>query len=129
MDQAAYSRKGVDLLVEIACNEGRVPCVHNQYAHISVVTGRDSRAPGFDYFIEHHRDRELARMGPLMVKRRLAKKWSCITGRDARVQASGHRASGIIWPDLADLRAKFVVKYGPQEWQHPDVEVWTGEHF
>ncbi len=129
VEQIAYSRKGVDLLVEIACNEGRVPCVHNQYAHVSVITGRDPRYPGFDHFIEHHRDRELARMGSLMVKRRLAKDWGCITGRTARVREGGERVSGLIWPDLADLRAKFVVKYGPQQWQHPEEVVWGKDQF
>ena len=27
-EQAAYSRHGIELLVEEACNEGRVPCAH-----------------------------------------------------------------------------------------------------
>ena len=126
-EQAAYSRKGVDLLIEIACNEGRVPCPDNNYPHISWVTGRDPRAPGFDYFIEHHSDRELARMGPLMVKRRLVKDWGCVTGKTARKQKGGQRTYGIVWPALADLRAKFVAKYGPQEWQHPDTTEWVQE--
>ena len=30
-EQAAYSRKGVDLLVEKACNEGQVPCSHSAW--------------------------------------------------------------------------------------------------
>jgi Family of unknown function (DUF5906) len=129
IEQAAYSRKGVDLLVEIACNEGRVPCPHNELAHVSVVTGRDPRFPGFDYFVEHHRDQELSRMGPLMVTRRLAKDWGCVTGKAARTRQEGERVSGIIWPDLADLRSRFVAKHGPQTWLHPEEEVWGLEPF
>ena len=126
-EQAAYSRKGVDLLVEIACNEGRVPCPNRDHPHISVITGRDSQFPGFDYFIERHPDRELARMGPLMVKRRLGKDWGCITGKAARKQEGGEQVGGIIWPSLADLRSRFEAKYGPQEWQHPEEKVWAME--
>jgi hypothetical protein len=94
---------------------GRVPCPNRDHPHVSVITGRDPQFPGFDYFIEHHRDRELARMGPLTVKRRLAKDWGCITGKAARKQEGGEQVGGIIWPPLANLRSRFEAKYGPQE--------------
>jgi hypothetical protein len=124
-EQAAYSRKGVDLLVEIACNEGVVPCHQYQYPNVSITAGRDHQYPGFDYFIERHSDRELAYMGPLMVKRRLADEWGCTTGKRARKQNDGERVGGILWPSLKELREKFEKKYGPQQWQHDDVEEWS----
>jgi hypothetical protein len=124
-EQAAYSRKGVDLLVEIACNEGVVPCQHNEYPNVSVTAGRD-RYPGFDFYIEHHK--ELAYLGPQTVKRRLKKEWGCVTGKEARRQKDGKQVGGIVWPSLADLRSRFEKKHGPQEWQRDDVEEWNNEH-
>jgi Mesyanzhinovviridae DNA primase len=121
-EQVAYSRKGVDALVEHACNIGEVPCP-SIWPEFSNCSGYEQRS-GFDYFIDHHADRDLARMGALMVKRRLAKDWGCITGKATRKQADGVRSPGIIWPDLLTLRAKFEAKYGPQDWLCPNLTGW-----
>jgi hypothetical protein len=124
-EQAAYSRKGVDLLVETACNEGRVPCVHLQHPDVSVTTGHDSREPGFDHFISRHSDRDLARLGPIKVKGQLRREWGCITGRDARITGTGgKRVNGIVWPPLPDLRKRFQDKHGAQDWLCPEFEAW-----
>jgi hypothetical protein len=127
-EQAAYSRSGVDLLVEIACNDGVVPCMlhgHTDYS-CSTTTGYHLRE-GFDYFVDHNRDRELARMGALNVKRSLEKNWDCIIGRAARVRTgSGQRSHCIKWPSLSELRAKFEAKYGKQDWMS-DHDEWRAE--
>jgi hypothetical protein len=31
---------------------------------------------------------------------------------------------GIWWPPLAELRAKFEAKFGPQTWLYPDITEW-----
>ena len=111
-EQAAYSRKGIDLLVEQACSEAIVPCPQPGHPQVSDCSGDR----GFDWFIEHHNDKELAYMGPLMVKRRLVNEWGCITGKAARKQTAGVRQNGIVWPPLQELRARFEEKHGTQEW-------------
>jgi hypothetical protein len=121
--QAGYSRKGLDLLVEGACNDSMVPCQHLKWRGFSDSSGYEQRA-GFDYFIDHHPDRELARMGALTVKRRLAKEWGCITGKATRRQIYGVRTQGILWPALSELRDRFAARHGKQEWMHPDVSDW-----
>ena len=123
-EQVAYSRKGVDLLVEAACNEGRVPC--QLRPGFSNCTGYAQRG-GFDYFIDHHSDRDLHQLGALKVKRRLKRDWNCITGSATRTQASGSRVYGIVWPELAELREKFEDKYGEQEWLNADINQWRDD--
>ena len=132
-EQAAYSRKGVDLLVEKACNEGQVPCSHSDWPALSDCSGDGSSKlytdyrNGFDYFIDHHSDRGLSWMGALAVKRRLAKDWGCLTGDATRKMVEGRKLFGVLWPPLVELRAMFEAKFGPQTWACPDVEEWTSE--
>jgi hypothetical protein len=127
LEQAEYSRRGVDLLVEIACNTAHVPCPHSEIPDVSVCSGYDQRA-GFDYFVDHHSDRELSRMGSLSIKRRLAKDWGCITGQAARTQRGGARINCVRWPPLKELREKFTARYGSQIWL-VDAEKWQKEDF
>src|SRR5262249_6239187 len=125
-EQAAYSRKGVDLLVEEACNQAVVPCHKEDDPGFSVTTGYEKKQ-GFDYFIAHHHDHQLKSLGPLKVKKILAKQWSCVTGKAARTFSSGQRTMGIRWPDLADLRQRFEAKYGTQHWAMNEDTEWI-EH-
>jgi hypothetical protein len=118
-EQAAYSRKGVDLLVEQACNEAVVPCQDGTGFSSSPDYG--DRQMGFDRFIDQHPDQELRRLGSLRVKRQLAKDWGCQTGDAARKK----RGRGITWPTLKELRETFEAKYGPQGWLRPEEEEWT----
>jgi len=121
-EQAAYSRKGVDLLVEIACNRATAPWQKQDDPGFSVTTGYSKRE-GFDYFIDSHSDYQLKTLGSLKVKRLLSKNWGCLSGTAARTQNAGRRSNGIRWPDLADLRARFVAKYGNQDWMI-DQKAW-----
>jgi hypothetical protein len=113
-EQAAYSRKGVDLLVEEVCNKAMVPCHKDGDPGFSVTTGYEKKE-GFDYFMATHSDHQLKSLGPLKVKKVLASKWRCVTGKAARTQLGGQRHMGIRWPALMELRAKFEAKYGPQD--------------
>jgi hypothetical protein len=123
LEQAAYSRKGIDLLVETACNEGVVPCPHHEYPHVSWCCPGDRNA--FEFYVKNSSDRELAFMGELTIKRRLAKEWGCLTGKAARKQTGGTRIRGILWPPLSELREKFELKYGKQDWLCSDVTEWS----
>ena len=124
-EQAAYSRNGIELLVEKACSEGCVPCAHPEHPELSYNTEPGPYARiGFDDFIGRHSNRELARMGPLTVKRRLVKEWGCMTGKPIRKQINGVRVHGIVWPPLPELREKFEKKFGPQEWLYPRTTEW-----
>jgi hypothetical protein len=121
-EQAAYSRKGVDALVEKACSEAVVPCRFKMGDFSGV--DRSEEGFGFDHFVDHHPDRELSRLGSLAVKRRLHKEWKCTTGKSARMTNSGKQIPGIVWPSLEDLRSMFVAKHGKQEWLNPTATKW-----
>jgi Family of unknown function (DUF5906) len=122
-EQAAYSRKGIDLLVETVCNDRRAPCSFDNYPDFSDTSGYENRR-GFDYFIDHHADKQLAGMKALTVKRRLVKEWGCITGKATRRSINSVRTTGILWPPLAELREKFEKKYGKQQWLDADATDW-----
>jgi hypothetical protein len=122
-EQAGYSRKGVEGLVEKVCSEGLVPCAHLTWPGFSVSNGYEDRQ-GFDYFIDHHADRELHQLGAMKVKIQLRKEWRCITGRNARRWDAdeGGEVNGVLWPPLQELRALFVERHGPQDWLNPHVD-------
>jgi hypothetical protein len=124
-EQIAYSRKGIDLLVEEACNIGRVPCANKDYPNLSDSNDYGQRS-GFDYFIDHHPDIELKRLASLKVKRLLAKEWGCVTGDATRKQVNKVKVHGVVWPPLDELRARFVEKYGEQVWLCPEITTWQG---
>ena len=129
-EQAAYSRKGIDLLVEMVCHDAVVPCQNGARAGVSVCPDVERAYEpvhrGFDWYIDHHTDRELQRLGSLKVKRRLANEWNCQTGKEARENIYGVQRNCVNWPALAELRAKFEAKYGKQQWTHGDVTAWPG---
>ena len=129
VEQAAYSRKGVDGLVEKICSEGVVPCAQlNDWPDFSFAADVSVFGPskGFDTFINTHPDRELRHLGALRVKNILRKEWGCVTGNNARRRdGSSSPIHGIQWPPLQELRAKFVQRHGRQEWLYPEVEEWN----
>jgi hypothetical protein len=120
--QAAYSRRGVDLLVEIACHEAVAPCQNGARAGVSICPDtNDSYGrvyQGLDNYIARSTDRELKNLSALTVKLRLAKEWKCITGDAARLRIDGVQRSCVIWPALSDLRARFESRHGKQDWTH-----------
>jgi hypothetical protein len=122
-EQAGYSRKGVDGLVETVCSEGCVPYPHSEWPGFSVSNGCEDRQ-GFDYFINTHVDRDLHTLGALKVKNQLRKEWRCTTGKDARRRDGYEFINGVQWPPLQELRDLFVGRHGPQDWLNPDVTEW-----
>jgi hypothetical protein len=121
-EQARHSRKGVDLLVETVCNDGRVPCAVDGHANCSS-TNSDPTVPGsLDHMLSNSHDRDLQK--PLTVKRRLISDWGCKAGDNARIWNGHHHIACIQWPALSDLRAKFEQRHGPQTWDRADVTEW-----
>jgi hypothetical protein len=121
-EQARYSRRGIDLLVEQVCNEAQIPCPVDGHPDRSF-TNMDPTVPGsLDFMLSHSRDRELQK--PLTVKRRLCSDWGCMAGDAARVWNGNRHVSCIQWPALADLRDLFVKQHGPQTWDRADVPEW-----
>jgi hypothetical protein len=122
-EQTEYSRKGLDGLIEKICSEGRVPCAHASWPGFSISNGYEMKQ-GFDYFIDAHHDRELRDLHALKVKRQLRRDWGCLSGDDAKRRDGTDWIYGVKWPTLADLRARFVERHGPQDWLYPDVTEW-----
>jgi hypothetical protein len=118
-EQQARSRRGVDALVEMACNTAQVPCAAGEHPGISV-TGPEA----FERYIETSRDRALAELGPIKVMNILRKQWGCVTG--VRNGTGHNRWSGMRWPSLKDLRSRFEAKHGPQDWQSDATEWLSG---
>jgi len=122
-DQAEYSRRGLDGLVEKVCNEGRVPCAHFSWPGFSESNDRDFRK-GFDHFIDNHPDPKVRGLGSLAVKRQLRKVWGCKSGDDAKRRDGPAMVAGIKWPPLEELRRLFVELHGPQDWLCPEITEW-----
>jgi Family of unknown function (DUF5906) len=121
-EQARHSRKGVDLLVETVCNDGRVPCAIDGHADCSS-TNSDPTVPGsLDHMLSKSNDRELQK--PLTVKRRLISEWGCKAGDNTRIWNGNRHVACIKWPALSDLRAQFEQRHGPQTWDRADVTEW-----
>jgi len=120
-EQARYSRKGIDLLVETVCNEARVPCEIERHPDCSR-TDMDQTEGSFDYFLAKSKDRELQK--PLTVKRRLCAEWECKSGDATRIWNGSRHVSCIQWPPLAALRELFAKRHGPQTWDRADVTEW-----
>jgi hypothetical protein len=126
-EQAAYSRKGLDGLVEKVCSEGAVPCAYRYDWPDFSISADDNilREKGFDSFVKTHPDRELRNLGDLKVKNKLRSEWGCKTGNNGRRRHGSVLFHGIQWPPLQELRAKFEERHGPQDWLHPEVEEWN----
>jgi hypothetical protein len=122
-EQASYSRKGIDGLVEKACSEAIVPCRHRRWNDLSF-TGDEQGS--FDEFIAKHPERDMRDLGALKVKNVLRDTWGCKTGDNGRRKEGRSVVRGIIWPNLEDLRADFEAKHGKQDWLASEATGWLG---
>ena len=105
--QKAHTRRGIDRLVEQIAHQGMLPSVHAIYPNIAVTTGEEERK-GF-----YHQARELVpdlkHDGSIVIINKLKEEWGCEPWK------SGNQR-GIKFPPLAELRAFFDKKHGPQSW-------------
>lgn len=121
--QKAYSRRGIDAIVEDACNTGLPPCHHHRIPGYSITSDVGDRN-GFDSWIGRHPDREVSKLGGLKVKRALKEEWGCTCGKPAQKRDGHMILNGIVWPDLPIVQAAFEKKHGKQNWLRPDLTEW-----
>ena len=122
LEQISYSRRGVDGLVEAVCNTARVPNEHPSWLGFTVTSGSEE-GHGFEVALSKSKDPDLARLSTLTVSKRLCRDWGCKA--EQRREAGGN--SGLQWPPLAELRQRFIDKFGPQEWQIADQTEWQAD--
>ena len=132
-EQAAYTRNGIEGLVEEVCNVGRVPCPHFAWPGFTItgpysIDSHGSEYSSFKEWLSKSKDRELReRLSPLMITRRLCSEWGCVAERrreSGDEEKWTHRTNGLQWPPLPELRQRFVERFGRQQWQHADQIEW-----
>jgi hypothetical protein len=122
MEQAAYTRHGIDALVEDACSAGVAPCGHSYWPGFTCSAGEY----GFDDLINRSADRELKTLGARRAKLKLKNEWGCVIGELAARHEKGSnlKVYGIAWPALDVLRAAFIKRHGETIWESPNVTEW-----
>jgi hypothetical protein len=113
-EQKAYSRRGVDALVEIIAQDGMLPNVHELYPNRAVTSGEE-RGRGF-YAAARALVPDLKHRSSRMIGQELIKPWGCSFWQ-------GHRLRGIEFPPLQTLRATFDQRHGKQAWS--EAEDWS----
>jgi hypothetical protein len=112
-DQKTRSRRGVDRLVEGLAYNGALPCTDATSPNVAITTGEE-KGEGF-YIAARHMAPELKHENSIVIARVLTEHWGCSNWH------SGYRR-GIKFPPLAELRAKFDRRHGPQVW--PPIPDW-----
>jgi hypothetical protein len=107
LDQKARSRRDLDLLVEIIAQDGRLPAGHRTFPKVAVTSG-EAEGKGFHVQARAHVP-SLRHISAPVIVRQLKHEWGCKTWES-------HGQCGIEFPDLAELRARFDKKHGPQAW-------------
>ena len=112
-EQKAHSRRGIDLLVEHLARDGQLPCANLTFPNVAVTSG-EADNKGF-YVAARNLVPDLKHTASTVVGRHLKEDWGCTPWR-------GHDQRGITFPPLAELRARFNKKHGPQSW--PEAADW-----
>jgi hypothetical protein len=115
-EQKAYSRRGLDALVELLAAEGDALVPHATRPNVAITSGEKNgegfwpKAYKLVPSLKHQQSRTLARQ--------LKKSWGCKT-----IETNG--VCGLEFPPLDELRAMFDAKHGKQEWEGPTE--WTAQ--
>jgi hypothetical protein len=104
--QKAFTRRGIDRLIEQICHDGILPSAHTIHPNVAVTTGEEEHR-GF-YYAARTLVPDLRYDSSIVIANRL-KEWGCEPWK------SGYQR-GIRFPALADLRLRFDCKHGPQDW-------------
>ena len=107
LEQIAYSRRGVDGLVEAVCSTARVPNEHPSWPGFTVTSGAEE-GHGFEVTLSKSKDPDLARMSALTVSKRLCKDWGCASEQKRESGDASFALQGIQWPPLIELRQRFI---------------------
>jgi hypothetical protein len=114
--QKAYSRRGIDRLVEILAHDGVLPCADASDPSITITSGED-RNEGF-YPAARKLSPDLKHLSSKIIAVSLQDNWGCSRWK------SGYQR-GIQFPALADLRDRFDRRHGQQAWPaEPDPTEW-----
>jgi Mesyanzhinovviridae DNA primase len=114
--QKAYSRRGIDRLVEILAHDGILPCADASDPSITITTGED-KGEGF-YPAARKLAPDLKHLSSQIIAVSLRKDWGCSRWK------SGYQR-GIKFPTLTELRERFDKRHGKQEWPvEPDPIEW-----
>ena len=113
--QQRYSIRGTDALIQHVCGEGILLDVHDRYAHIAITTGESERK-GF-YVSARRVVPDLSRMLSQTIAEELRREWGCKPW-------TSHGVRGLEFLALSELRQRFEVKYGPQDWTSGR-DAWT----
>ena len=108
-DQKMRSRQGVDGLVERLAEDGVLPASEIAHSNVAITTGEEKRE-GFYYQVRRIVP-DFKFISSIVIKKTLKSEWGCQEWK------SGYRR-GIKFPPLAELRAKFDRKHGPQDWSN-----------
>jgi hypothetical protein len=111
--QKAHSRRGIDRLIENVSHSGVLPAAHTNHPNIAVTTGEEN-GDGF-YPRARALAPELKFDSSIIIHNALKHDWKCETWK------SGCQR-GVKFPPLAELRALFDKRHGPQEW--PEIADW-----
>jgi len=106
-DQKARSRRGVDQLVELLCEEGRLPSAHGTQFSVAITSG-EARGEGFWPAVRKWVP-SLKHENSRVIGNTLKQTWGC-----KPYEANGQ--SGLRFPALPELRKAFDKRHGKQEW-------------
>jgi hypothetical protein len=110
-EQKAYSRRGVDQLVEVIADQGILPCAYKNSFDVALTTGED-RGKGF-YAAARRLAPDLKHRSARVIANELIRHWGC------RAWKSDSKR-GLMFPRLAELRRLFDAKHGKQSWAEID---------
>jgi hypothetical protein len=105
--QKAYSRRGIDRLIEFIAHEGILPSVHHRCRDVALTTGAE-RGEGF-YCAARSLVPDLKYDSQIVINSRLKEDWGCTAWK------SGCQR-GLKFLPLKELRDRFDKKHGPQNW-------------
>jgi len=106
-DQKAYTRRGIDRLVEILAHDGILPCTDASDPSITITSGED-KGEGF-YRAARTLAPDLKHVSSKIIAVSLQRDGGCDRWK------SGYQR-GIRFPPLAELRDRFDRRHGKQEW-------------
>jgi hypothetical protein len=112
-EQKSYSRRGIDLLIEVIASQAALPDPHSIYPNVVITSGED-KGRGF-YCSARRLVPDLKHRSSIIIAKELAK-WGCKPWKDSRLR-------GIEFPPLQEVRQRFDQRHGAQTW--PTVDEWV----
>ena len=106
-EQEAYSRRGLDRLIETLCHDGVLPSAHFDYPNIAITSG-EAKGEGF-YAAARTLVPDFKYESSVVINSGLKRDWECVPWKRGYLR-------GMQFPSLARLRELFDEKHGSQEW-------------